>query len=74
MAQAGINDDPVENIDLHRHKRSSHRPIAKFKCFYFTELPAVYYVHGVTSEDRCQRTEDRSQMAEFIPNALAMSY
>ena len=65
MALAGINDDPVENINVHRHKRFSHRAIAKFKCLNFTKLPAVYDVHGVIPEDRCRKAENRGQISDI---------
>ncbi len=52
IALAGIDDDAVHSIDVYRHKRSSHRTIAKLKCFYFIELPADYDVHIVIPENR----------------------
>ena len=63
IALAGINDDSVENIDIHRHQRSSHRAIAKLECLYFTELLAVYDMHR-TKDDRGQKTDNREQTTE----------
>ena len=64
IALAGVDDDSVHSIDVDRHKRSSHRTIAKLKCFYFIELPAGYDVHSGIPDDRRQKSDDRGQMTE----------